>query len=178
VLTRGSPRRLRLVVVAAVAAALVIGVSACSGAAPHRSPGPPPPMVAVDHRLFSLSWHGDEVCLHGPYSVLPACLPVDLHSTEAVLSALLEPLDTATDLLLVVTRTDVALAALGPGVVRAVVARASGDDRVAVSVALRPAPTPTVCALVEGRRGTAGLVVHRAVAVPSGSAAEGAGDAC
>ena len=39
--------------------------------------------------------------------------------------------------------------------VRALVAGPSGDDRVAVSVALRPAPTPTVCALVEGGPGRA-----------------------
>ena len=69
------------------------------GDAVTARPGRPVPMVAVDHRLFSLSWEGDDVCLHGPYPTLPACLPVDVRSTEAVLSALLEPLDAAADLL-------------------------------------------------------------------------------
>ena len=95
------------VAVVAVVAGLVVGLSACSGANGDRTPGRPVPMVAVDHRVFSLSWEGDDVCLHGAFPTLPACLPVDVRSTEAVLSAVLEPLDPAADLLVVVTRPEV-----------------------------------------------------------------------
>jgi hypothetical protein len=178
VLTVRGLRRAVCVATGAVAASLMIGLSACSGATGDRSPGPATPMVAVGRRLFSLTWEGDDVCVHGAYPALPACLTVDVDSTEAVLSALVEPLEPAADLLLVVTRPEVALAGLGPGVVRTVMAAASGDDQVAVSVGLRPAPTPTVCALVETRQGRAALVVHRAVAVAAGRAAEGADDDC
>ena len=132
-------------------------------------------MVAVDHRLFSLSWEGDDVCVHGAFPTLPSCLPVDVRSSEAVLSAVLEPLDPAADLLVVVTRPEVALAGLGPGVVRTVMASAAGDDHVAVSVALRAAPTPKVCALVDAGHGRAALVVHRAVAVRRRTAGRGCG---
>ena len=111
---------------------LVVGLSACSGATGDRTPGRPVPMVAVDHRVFSLSWEGDDVCVHGAFPTLPACLPVDARSSEAVLSAVLEPLDPAADLLVVVTRPEVVLAGLGPGVVRTVMAAAAGDDHVAV----------------------------------------------
>jgi hypothetical protein len=161
-----------------VAAGLVVGLAACSGASGDRTPGGHVPLVAVDHRLFSLSWEGDDVCLHGAYPTLPACLPVDVRSTEAVLSALLAPLDPAADLLVVVTRPEVVPTGLGPSVVRRVMATAAGDDHVAVSVALWAAPTPTVCALVDAGRGRTALVVHRAVAVSAGRPAEGAGDGC
>jgi hypothetical protein len=167
-----------LAIVVAVVAGLVVGLSACSGASGVRTPGRPAPMVAVDHRLFSLGWEGDDVCVHGAFPTLPACLPVDVRSTEAVLSAVLEPLDAAADLLVVVTRPEVALAGLGSGVVRTVMASAGGDDHVAVSVALRAAPTPKVCALVDAGHGRSALVVHRAVAVAAGRPAEGAGDGC
>jgi len=160
-----------------VAAGLVVGLSACSGASGDRTPARPVPLVAVDHRLFSVGWEGDEVCLHGAFPTLPACLPVDVRSTEAVLSAVLAPLDPAADLLLVVTRPEVVLTGLGPSVVRRVMA-AAGDHHVAVSVALRAAPTPKVCALVDAGRGRTALVVHRAVAVSAGRPAEGAGDGC
>jgi hypothetical protein len=168
----------RGVLVGAVAAALVVGVSACSGVSGDRSPGAPPPMVEVGRRRFSLTWEGDDVCVHGAYAALPACLPLDARSTEAVLSAVLQPLDPAADLLLVVTRPEVALGGLGPAVGRTVVASASGDHRVAVSVALPAARTPKVCALVDGGQGRVALVVHRAVAVPAGGVAEGADDGC
>jgi hypothetical protein len=95
-----------------------------------------------------------------------------------VLSAVLEPLDAAADLLVVVTRPEVALAGLGSGVVRTVMASAAGYDRVAVSVALRAAPTPKVCAVVDAGHGRVALVVHRAVAVAAGRPAERAGDGC
>ena len=57
-------------------------------------------------------------------------------------------------------------------------AAAAGDHRVAVSVALRAAPTPKVCALVDAGRGRSALIVHRAVAVAAGRLAEGDGDGC
>lgn len=171
-------RRLTLVVAGAVAAALVVAVSACSGATADRAPAPPVPMVALDHRRFSLTWEGDDICLHGAYPTLPACLAVDVRSTEAVLSALLQPLDGGGDLLLVVTRPDVALDGLGPRVVRTVTAPGPGDHEVAVSVAVRAARTPKVCAVVQGGRGREVLVVHRAVAVAAGRPAEGADDGC
>ena len=168
----------RAVVLGMVAVTLVVGVSACSDAEGDRSPGAPAPMVQVGRRRFSLTWEGDGVCVHGAYPALPACLPIDVRSAEAVLSALLQPLDPAADLLLVVTRPDVALGGLGPAVGRAVVASASGDHQVAVSVALPAARTPRVCASVDGGQGRVALVVHRAVAVPAGGVAEGAGDGC
>ncbi len=163
---------------AAIAAGLLLGLPACSGASGDRTPGRPVPVVAVDHRRFSLSWRGDDLCLHGTFPTLPACLPVDVRSTEAVLSAILEPLEPAADLLVVVTRPEVVLTGLGPDVVRTVVAAAAGEDHVAVSVGLRAAPTPKVCALVDTGHGRSALVVHRAVAVPAGRPAEGAGDGC
>ena len=163
---------------AAIAAGLLLGLPACSGASGDRTPGRPVPVVAVDHRRFSLSWRGDDLCLHGAFPTLPACLPVDVRSTEAVLSAILEPLEPAADLLVVVTRPEVVLTGLGPDVVRTVVAAAAGEDHVAVSVGLRAAPTPKVCALVDTGHGRSALVVHRAVAVPAGRPAEGAGDGC
>ena len=175
---QGSRWATPLAIVVTVVAGLVVGLSACSGATGDRTPGRPVPMVAVDHRLFSLSWEGDDVCVHGPFPTLPSCLPVDVRSSEAVLSAVLEPLDPAADLLVVVTRPEVALAGLGPGVVRTVMASAAGNDHVAVSVALRAAPTPKVCALVDAGHGRAALVVHRAVAAAAGRPAEGAGDGC
>ena len=165
-------------VVAAVVAGLVVGLSACSGANGDRTPGRPVPMVAVDHRLFSLSWEGDDVCVHGAFPTLPSCLPVDVRSSEAVLSAVLEPLDPAAVLLVVVTRPEVALGGLGPGVVRTVMATAAGDGLVAVSVALWAAPTLKVCAVVDAGHGRTALVVHRVVAVAAGRPAEGAGDGC
>ena len=119
-----------------------------------------------------------DVCLHGAYPTLPACLPVDVRSTEAVLSAVLAPLDPAADLLVVVTRPKVVLTGLGPGVVRRVMAAAAGDHNLAVLVAVRAAPTPKVCALVDAGRGREALVVHRAVAVSAGRPAEDAGDGC
>lgn len=163
---------------AAVVIGLALGLPACSGAAGDRAPGRPVPVVALDRRLFSLSWEGDDLCLHGAFPTLPACLPVDVHSTEAVLSAVLEPLEPAADLLVVVTRPEVVLTGLGPDVVRTVVAAAAGDAHVAVSVALSAAPTPKVCALVDAGHGRSALVVHRAVAVAAGRPAEGAGDGC
>ena len=75
-----------------VVAGLVVGLSACSGR-PVTARRPSVPMVAVDHRLFSLSWDGDDVCVHGAFPTLPSCLPVDVRSSEAKLSAVLEPLD-------------------------------------------------------------------------------------
>lgn len=168
----------RVTLVATVAVGLVVGLTACSGATGDRTPGRPVPMVAVDHHLFSLSWEGDDVCLHGALPRLPACLPVDVRSAEAVLSAVLEPLDPAADLLVIVTRPEVVLAGLGPDVVRTVMAAAAGGHRVAVSVALRAAPTPKVCALVDAGRGRSALIVHRAVAVAAGRLAEGDGDGC
>jgi hypothetical protein len=176
VLTARRSRRAALV--AAVATGLVLGLTACSGATGDRAPGRPVPVVAVDHRRFSLSWEGDDLCLHGAFPTLPACLPVDVRSTEPVLSAILEPLEPAADLLVVVTRPEVVLTGLGPDVVRTVVATAAGEDHVAVSVGLRAAPTPKVCALVDAGHGRTALVVHRAVAVPAGRPAEGAGDGC
>jgi hypothetical protein len=176
--SRGATLLATVVAVVAVVAGLVVGPSACSGANGDRTPGRPVPMVAMDHRLFSLSWEGDDVCVHGAFPTLPSCLPVDVRSSEAVLSAVLEPLDPGADLLVVVTRPEVALAGLGPGVVRTVMASSAGHDHVAVSVALRAAPTPKVCALVHARHGRAALVVHRAVAVAAGRPAEGAGDGC
>jgi len=167
-----------LAAVVTVVAALVVDLSACSGAAGDRTPGRPVPMVAVDHRLFSLTWEGDDVCVHGAFPTLPSCLPVDVRSTEAVLSAVLEPLEPAGDLLVVVTRPEVALAGLGPGVVRTVMATAAGNDHLAVSVALRAALTPKVCAVVDAGHGRTALVVHRAVAVAAGRPAEGADDGC
>ena len=167
-----------VVAVVAVVAGLAVGLSSCSGANGDRTPGRPVPMVAVDHRVFSLSWEADDICVHGAFPTLPSCLPVDVRSSEAVLSAVLEPLDPAADLLVVVTRPEVALAGLGRGVVRTVMASAAGDDHVAVSVALRAAPMPKVCALVDAGHGRAALVVHRAVTVRSGQLAEGAGDGC
>jgi len=135
-------------------------------------------MVAVDHRRFSLSWEGDDLCVHGAYPTLPTCLPVDVRSTEAVLSAVLEPLEPVGDLLVVVTRPEVVLTGLGPDVGRTVLAGAAGDDHVAGSVALRATPTPIVCAHVDAGHGRSALVVHRAVSVPGGRPAEGAGDGC
>ena len=168
----------RAALVGTVATGLVLGLPACSGATGERTPGRPVPMVAADHRRFSLSWEGDDLCVHGAFPTLPTCLPVDVRSTEAVLSAVLEPLEPAGDLLVVVTRPDVVLIGLGPDVSRTVVAAAAGDDHVAVSVALRAARTPIVCALVDAGHGRSTLVVHRAVAVPAGRPAEGAGDGC
>jgi hypothetical protein len=135
-------------------------------------------MVAVGNRQFSLTWEGDDVCLHGAFPTLPACLAVDVRSAEPVLSALLQPLDDGADVLLVVTRPDVALDGLGPRVLRTVTAPRAGDDEVAVSVALWAARTPKVCAVVHGGRGRAALVVHRAVAVTAGRPAEGTDDGC
>jgi hypothetical protein len=175
---QGSRWATPLAVVVTVVAGLVVDLSACSGPTGDRTPGRPVPMVAVDHRLFNLSWEGDDVCVHGAFPTLPSCLPVDVRSSEAVLSAVLEPLDPAADLLVVVTRPEVALAGLGPGVVRTVMATTAGNDHVAVSVALRAAPTPKVCALVDAGHGRTALVVHRAVAVAAGRPAEGAGDGC
>ena len=163
---------------AAIAIGLLLGLPACSGATGDRTPGRSGPVVAVDHWRFSLSWQGDDLCLHGAFPTLPACLPVDVFSTEAVLSAALEPLEPAADLLVVVTRPEVVLTGLGPDVVRTVVAAAAGEDHVAVSVGLRAAPTPKVCALVDTGHGRSALVVHRAVAVPAARPAEGAGDGC
>ncbi len=155
-------RSRRATLVATVVAGLVVGTAACSGATGDRTPGRPVPVVAVEHRLFSLSWEGDDVCLRGRFPTLPACLPVDARSTEPVLSAVLQPLYPAADLLVVVTRPEVVLAGLGPGVVRTVMAAADGDGHVAVSVALRAAPTPKVCARVHvGRPGGAGRAPGR-----------------
>jgi hypothetical protein len=171
-------RRALLVIAAAVAACLVAVVAACSGAPGDRAPARPVPMVALDDHLFSLTWEGDSVCLHGAFPTLPACAPVDARSTEAVLSALLQPLDAGADVLVVVTRPAVALDGLGARVVRTLMAPAGGRPPVAVVVAIRAARTAKVCAAVgEGHRRTA-LVVHRAVAVAAGRPAERAEDGC
>jgi len=171
-------RRATPVVAGAVVAALVVATYACSGATADRAPAPPAPRVVVDHRRFSLTWEGDDICLHGAYPTLPACLAVDVRSTEPVLSALLQPLDAGADLLLVVTRPDVALDGLGPRGIRTMTAPGAGDHEVAVSVAVRAARTPKVCAVVQAGRGRAVLVVHRAVSVGAGRPAEGAEGGC
>jgi hypothetical protein len=178
VLSADVVRRASPVVAGAVVAALVIVVSACSGATADRAPAPPAPMVAVDHRRFSLTWEGDDICVHGAYPTLPACLAVDVRSTEPVLSALLQPLDAGADLLLVVTRPDVALDGLGPRVIRTMTAPGAGDHELTVSVAVRAARTPKVCAVVQVGGGRAALVVHRAVAVAADRPAEGAEGGC
>ena len=72
--TRGSRRETLVASVVTVAAGLVVGLSACS-ANGDRTPGRPVPMVAVDHRLFSLSWEGDDVCVHGAFPTLPSACP-------------------------------------------------------------------------------------------------------
>jgi len=178
VLSAAVLRRATLAVAGAVAAALVIVVSACSGATADRVPAPSVPMVTVDHRRFSLTWEGDDICLHGAYPTLPACLAVDVRSTEPVLSALLQPLDAGADLLLVVTRPDVTLEGLGPRVIRTMTGPGASDNEVTVSIAVRAARTPKVCAVVQAGRGRAALAVHRAVAVAAGRSAEGADDGC
>jgi hypothetical protein len=135
-------RRALLVIAAAVAACLVAVVAACSGAPGDRAPARPVPMVALDDHLFSLTWEGDSVCLHGAFPTLPACAPVDARSTEAVLSALLQPLDAGADVLVVVTRPAVALDGLGARVVRTLMAPAGG--RLGRRKSVRPSEKGTV----------------------------------
>jgi len=170
-------RQRRLLVLGSVLGVATV-VSSCSSERSDRRPGPAE-QVAVGGRTFSVTREPTEVCVHAPSRSLPSCASLDLPLSEAVFGALLDPLDAAADLLVVVTRLDASLDGLPPGAVRAVTAPDEpGGAKLAVWLALPPAGTPRVCASVHGLPPSEGFQVYRTQETPPDGVAEVAVDEC
>ena len=167
----------RMVLVGSVLVAATFA-SSCASSQSDRLPGPAR-QVAVEGRAFTIAREPSHVCVYGPLTSLPTCLPLEFPLSKAVFGAVLEPLDTKADLLVVVTRPNVMLDGLPRGAVRAVIGSDEpGGARLAVWLALPAAGTPRVCATARGLPASQGFQVYRAVETPPGGAAEVAVDEC
>jgi hypothetical protein len=176
VLTALLPGRHLLILVTALV--VVTAATSCASGGSDRLPGPAQ-QVTVSGRGLTVTREPNHVCVHGPWSSLPTCLTVDAESSDAVLSAELDPLDTAAELLVVVTRPDISLGDLPPGAVRTVIGRGPAREAsLAVWLALPPAGTPRVCATVTGSSAYDRFGVYRTIENPPGGVAEVAVDEC
>jgi hypothetical protein len=182
-----APRRARrglvaLLIVAVVAGSTTAGVG-CSRSRGGELPGDPgQPLAAPGTPLtvgatpLAINRPPGHLCLHGRAPGLRSCVPIAQGSTEDVLSAVLQPFDAVSDLLLVVTTPEVRLLGLDRDAVRAVVPGRARVGPVVVWVELAAAGTARICATVTGRGGPAPVVIHRSVEVDQGGARSGAVD--
>ena len=145
-----------------ICAAVTLLVCGCGGADGARSRRHDAGADAADVLLVT---DGHDVCV-GAGADRAACAPI-VASGEPVLSAVLAPLDATADVVLVVSRPDVAVAGLGAGALR-VPLRADGRDLL-LWLRTLPAGTSVVCASYRAPGVGSRMVVHRSLTVgPAG----------
>jgi hypothetical protein len=143
-------------------------VCACGAA---DAPKPPRQDPSIDGRDVVLATEEREVCVASGVDPAP-CVPI-VSSREPVLSATLARLDTAADVVMVLSRSDVVVAGLGPGTLRVPVR--PGGRRLLLWLRTLPAGTPVVCASYRATDAEGRMVVHRSLTVATaGVAALGA----
>lgn len=126
-------------------------------------------LVSVGSRRLSVTRPPGHICVR---SALPSagaravCLLADFDFPEAVVSAALEPLDAAVDLVAVLAQPDVAIVGLSGEAAKLLVRAERGAAVLALWVDAPPAGSAAVCtSYTEPSRGAGRLVVHRSVAV-------------